>query len=63
MQRRELVSIELIADEGMILTDGEHFTKAILLGFDEDEFVWKEIPEQNKKQENYREESSEEESI
>lgn len=53
MKRRELISIELTAEEGMILTDGEHFVKALLLGFDEDESVWKEIPEQNKKQEDY----------
>lgn len=53
MQRKELVSVELTADEGMILTDGTHYAKAILLGFGEDESVWKEIPEQNKKQEDY----------
>lgn len=53
MQRKELISIELTADEGMILTDGNNFAKAVLLGFNEDESVWYEIPEQ--KQENYRE--------
>ena len=45
MQRRELISVELTADEGMILTDGVHFAKAVLLGYDEDESVWREIPE------------------
>lgn len=45
MQRKELISVELTADEGMILTDGVHFAKAVLLGYDEDESVWREIPE------------------
>jgi hypothetical protein len=44
MKRRELISIELTADEGMILTDGEHFAKAVLLSFDADESMWREIP-------------------
>lgn len=52
MQRRELVSVELTADEGMILTDGVHFAKAVLLGYDEDESVWHEIPEPRQEEDN-----------
>lgn len=44
MKRRELISIELTADEGMVLTDGEHFAKAVLLSFEADESMWREIP-------------------
>lgn len=47
MTRTELISIELIADEGMILTDGEHKVKAVLLAYGADESVWREIPEEN----------------
>lgn len=48
MTRNELISIELIADEGMILTDGEHRVKAVLLAYGDDESIWKEIPEEEK---------------
>ena len=41
-------SIELIADEGMLLTDGKHYAKAILLPYEKSGEEWKEIPESEK---------------
>lgn len=41
-------SIELIADEGMLLTDGEHYCKAVLLPYENDGTAWREIPESEK---------------
>ncbi len=36
-------SIELIADEGMILTDGEHYCSAVLLPYEQGDSNWSEI--------------------
>ena len=41
-------SIELIADDGMILTEGEHYCKAVLLPYEDNGEAWKEIPESEK---------------
>lgn len=38
-------SIELIAEDGMLLTDGEHYAKAILLPYENEGDEWREIPE------------------
>ena len=35
----------LIADEGMILTDGEKFGKTVYLGEGADASTWREVPE------------------
>ena len=44
MKKRILESLELTADEGMVLTDGEHFCKGVLLdGIDDS--AWREITE------------------
>lgn len=40
------VQIILIADEGMLLTDGKDFVKAIRLPEEADEKVWNEITEE-----------------
>lgn len=41
-------SIEIIADEGMLLTDGEHFAKAVLLPYEDEGNNWKEVLESEK---------------
>ena len=45
MKKITHISIELIADDGMLLTDGKHFCKAVFLPDNENSEDWKEIPE------------------
>lgn len=40
----------LIADEGMILTDGENFGKTVYLGEGADASEWHEVPESDRKE-------------
>ena len=47
MRKVTHTSIELIADEGMLLTDGKHFCKAVFLPDNDNGADWKEIPEQD----------------
>lgn len=48
MRKVTHISIELIADEGMLLTDGEHYAKAVLLPYEDEGTEWREIPESEK---------------
>ena len=48
MRKITHTSIELIADAGMLLTDGKHFCKAVLLPYEKPCEEWKEIPESEK---------------
>lgn len=48
MRKVTHTSIELIADEGMILTDGKHYAKAVLLPYEDEGENWREIPESEK---------------
>lgn len=48
MKKITHTSIELIADDGMLLTDGEHYAKAVLLPYEDNGEAWKEIPESEK---------------
>lgn len=48
MRKVTHISIELIADEGMLLTDGEHYCKAVLLPYEATGEEWLEIPESEK---------------
>lgn len=44
MKKKIYESLELTADEGMVLTDGEHFCKGVLLDGTDDS-AWREITE------------------
>ena len=48
MRKITHTSIEIIADEGMLLTDGEHYAKAVLLPYEDNGDAWKEVPESEK---------------
>ena len=48
MRKNTRTSIELIADEGMLLTDGEHYCKAVLLPYEDSGEDWREVPESEK---------------
>lgn len=48
MRKITHTAIELIADDGMLLTDGEHYCKAVFLPYDNNGEAWKEIPESEK---------------
>lgn len=48
MRKITHTSIELIADDGMLLTDGEHYCKAVLLPYEDNGEAWQEVPESEK---------------
>lgn len=48
MRKITHTSIEIIADEGMLLTDGEHYAKAVLLPYEDNGEAWREVPESEK---------------
>ena len=45
MRKVTHTSIELIADEGMVLTDGKRYVKAVLLPYTNNGEGWVEVPE------------------
>lgn len=48
------IKITLVADEGMLLTDGKSYGRTVHLARSEDAALWREIPESE-----YREEAME----